>query len=425
MDDEPGDRTASGRRWGVLAAGLLAQLAGSLFIYGIATVLPNIRSEGHASLGQAGLVIAAPAAGLLLSLYAWGALADRIGERVVIVSGMAISGAALALTPLAGGLDDRPHLALGAWSALLAIAGSGAASVNAASGRLVLGWFSPRERGRAMGIRQTAQPLGVAAAGLLLPPTADAWGVWWCLAIPAAICLATAVLVWAVAADPPRPAGTNADGSAAPAVASPYREAMLYRVHLSSTLLVVPQFVVASFALAYLVSVRDWHAVDAGRVVFAGQLLGALGRLGAGLWTDLARSRLRPMRTLAVLSGVVMLACFALDAASSPAIVAVLVIASVVTVCDNGMAYTAVAERAGPFWAGRALGAHNTAQNLVAVLAPSLLGLLVSAHGYGAAFLVAACAAVLAIGTVPVRDEAPWDAPAPAVRRMIREKPAA
>jgi sugar phosphate permease len=36
-----------------------------------------------------------------------------------------------------------------------------AASSNSASGRLVVGWFPPERRGLAMGIRQTAQPLGV------------------------------------------------------------------------------------------------------------------------------------------------------------------------------------------------------------------------------------------------------------------------
>lgn len=416
---EPG-----GRRWAVLGAGLSAQLAGSLPIYGLATVLPNIRAEGDVSLARAGLVVAAPAAGLLLSLYAWGALADRIGERVVIVTGMTICAVALGLSPLAGTLRQSPHQALVVWSLLLGIAGAGAASVNAASGRLVLGWFGARERGTAMGIRQTAQPLGVATAGLLLPPTARAWGLWWCLAIPAGLCLGAAVLVLVVALDPPRPSRTKADGSAVEAIASPYREPMLYRVHLSSTFLVVPQFVVASFALAYLVAVREWDAVAAGRVVFAGQLLGAIGRLGAGRWTDLAGSRLRPMRTLAIASTVIMLGCWALDAAASSGIVVALVVASVITVCDNGMAYTAVAERAGPFWAGRALGAHNTVQNLVAVLAPSLIGLLISAHGYGAAFLVAAAFALLAIGLIPVRAEAPWDAPAP-VDRVIREKHAA
>jgi len=51
-----------------------------------------------------------------------------------------------------------------ALGACLVLAGAAGASVYAASGRLILGWFAASERGPAMGIRQSAQPLGVAVA---------------------------------------------------------------------------------------------------------------------------------------------------------------------------------------------------------------------------------------------------------------------
>src|SRR5450631_1444355 len=47
--------------------------------------------------------------------------------------------------------------------------GRAGGSVFAASGRLILGWFARAERGLAMGIRQSAQPLGVAIAAVTLP----------------------------------------------------------------------------------------------------------------------------------------------------------------------------------------------------------------------------------------------------------------
>ena len=52
------------------------------------------------------------------------------------------------------------------------------------------------------------------------------------------------------------------------------------------------------------------------------------------------------------------------------------------TVADNGLAFTAVAERAGPFWSGRALGMQNTAQFLAAAAVPPLAGLTVTGLGY-------------------------------------------
>jgi len=52
---------------------------------------------------------------------------------------------------------------------LLAVAGGMGASVNAASGRAVMHWFPARERGLALGLRQTAIPIGGALAASRCP----------------------------------------------------------------------------------------------------------------------------------------------------------------------------------------------------------------------------------------------------------------
>ena len=77
--------------------------------------------------------------------------------------------------------------------ALLAAGGAAAASVFAASGRMIMGWFPRTERGLAMGIRQTAQPLGVAVAGLVLPGLAQRNGAFGAMVVPAALCLLAAL----------------------------------------------------------------------------------------------------------------------------------------------------------------------------------------------------------------------------------------
>jgi len=98
----------------------------------------------------------------MFTLIAWGAVADRWGERLALSAGLAVAAAALLAAASVHGT-----VALGG---CLVVAGAGGASVHAASGRLILGWFAAHERGLAMGARQTAQPLGVAVAALLLPP---------------------------------------------------------------------------------------------------------------------------------------------------------------------------------------------------------------------------------------------------------------
>ncbi len=376
------------RRWLMLGLGMAAQTAGTVFMFGLPFLLPELRAATGLPLAQLGLLVGCPSAGMLLSLVAWGAAADRYGERLVMVLGL--GGAAVFLVGAAYRHDPVPM------GVLLVLAGAAGASVNAASGRLVLGWFPRERRGVAMGWRQTAQPLGLAVAGVLLPSVALAGGLraaFWTLA---GICLVTAVVVAVLARDPPRPPVLTAGAT------NPYRQAVLWRVHGASALLVVPQFVVGGFALEYLVTQRYLDPAGAGRLVALGGLAGALARLGAGKWSDLVASRLRPMRQLACLNaGTVGLLALAM-LVEPPAATVLLLVAAVVTVSGNGLAFTAVAELAGPAWAGRALGAHNTLQNLSAAGTPALWGALIGAHGYPAGYAIAALFAVLAAFVVPL-----------------------
>ena len=95
------------------------------------------------------------------------------------------------------------------------------------------------------------------------------------------------------------------------------------------------------------------------------------------------------------------------DWLDSPISVAMMVIASVVTVSDNGLAFTAIAEIAGPFWSGRALGTQNTSQLLTAGIAAPLFGGLIGIAGYPVAFAVCALIPLAAIPVVPVEDKRP------------------
>lgn len=381
------------RRWLILAIGTFAQAATCCFLYGIPMLVPALRADG-VSLFGASLLVSAPMVGLLLTLIAWGAAADRFGERLVIVTGVGIAAGLLLVATAASGT-----VALGV---LFVLAGAFAASVNAASGRVVMGWFPPQERGLAMGTRQTAQPVGVALAALGLPPLARAHGLHIALAFPAGLCAVAAALVFALVADPPRPArqpGTPSPGS-------PYRRsADLARVHLASAMLVVPQFAVATFLLVYLVGERQWDPSVAGRVIFGFQAAGALGRVVTGVWSDAVRSRLGPMRQLAVASAVLM-AAIAVGAATGRSFVVVaFALAAVVTVADNGLAYTAVAELAGREWSGRALGVQNTVQNMAAVGTAPLLAAVIGETRYALGFAVVAVCPLLAIPLTPVRAE--------------------
>ena len=376
----------------MLAASTLAQAAAAVMVHGPAFLIPALHAREGLTLAEAGLVAAAPTVGVMLTLVAWGAVTDRRGERFVLRTGLAATTLAGIASALVGGTVLL--------AATLFLAGATAASTNSASGRVVVGWFPPERRGLAMGIRQMAQPAGVGIAAISIAVVADTAGIHAALWVPTVACGLAAAVVALVVLDPPRPA--RRDGTAT----NPYRQdSYLARIHGVSVLLVVPQFLVWTFALVWLVQDRGWSPAAAGAVVAVAQVAGALGRIAVGHLSDVVGSRMRPLRWVALAAAGTM-ALLGLTAALDLAVaVLVVVVATLVTVADNGLAFTAVAERSGPFWSGRALGVQNTAQFLAASAVPPVAGLAIGHVGYAGAFALAALFPVVAAPLVPVPEE--------------------
>ncbi|GAS95127.1 sugar phosphate permease [Mycolicibacterium canariasense] len=375
----------------MLVIALTATTCANVFINGAAFLIPTLHTERGLDLARAGTLSAMPSLGMVTTLILWGYVVDRFGERLVLTLGSALTAAAAFAAASVQSL-----VAVGAF---LLIGGMAAASSNSASGRLVVGWFPPEQRGLVMGIRQTATPLGVGLGALIIPRLAESHGVAMALLFPAIVCALASVMCLAGVIDPPRPPRAEAPDEH---LANPYRgSSMLWRIHAVSVLLVVPQSVVWTFTLVWLMTTRGWSAASAGLLVTVAQILGAAGRIAAGRWSDVTGSRLRPIRTIAAGAAASMALLAVTDWLHSPVSVALVVIASVITVSDNGLAFTAIAEIAGPFWSGRALGTQNTSQHLASAAAAPLFGALIGLFGYPAAFAVCALFPVVAIPVVP------------------------
>jgi MFS family permease len=251
-----------------------------------------------------------------------------------------------------------------------------------------------------------AQPLGVGLGAVTIAVTADRHGIAAALWIPVASAAIALVLVAVVLLDPPRPAATPVTAG------NPYRgDDYLGRIHAASVLLVVPQFLVWTFALVWLIDDLGWAAGVAGAAILVSQLLGAAARVGSGWISDRVGSRLVPMRAIAWAATAILLGLglFAALPGTIATGVAVLLmgLAAGVTVADNGLAFTAITERAGPYWSGRALALQNTAQHLAAAAVPPVAGVVIVLWGYAAAFALCALLPLLAVRLIPVADERP------------------
>ncbi|MFC8849380.1 MFS transporter [Micromonospora sp. NPDC057141] len=395
---------ADSRRWVMLGIGTAAQTAGTLYLYGLPFLLPALRRATGLPLWELGLLVACPSLGMVLALIGWGVVADRRGERLVIGLGLTVGAAFLAGAALAAG----PAL-----FGLLALAGAAGSAVYAASGRVVTGWFAPGERGLAMGIRQTSQPLGVAAASAVLPVLADSGGPRLALLVAAAVSALTGIVAALLLVDAPRPGTGSPDSPTSPATPgvpdagtgaararSPYRSPTLWRVHGASALLVVAQFAVGAYALDYLVTERGWPVRTAGPLIAGAQLVAAAARVLAGHWSDRSAQRLRPLRVVAAGTAAALGALALAEALHAPPAAPLLLVALVATVSWHGVAYAAVADVAPASWAGRATSTQTVVQNVAATATPPLFGLAVAGLGFGPGFAVAALFPLAAVAVL-------------------------
>lgn len=417
----------TGQAWVILVVGVLTQMAATIAIAGPAFLIPYMHSDLGFTLTQAGTVAAAPSFGLILTLIAWGAFADRFGERLAMTLGIGLTAAFSAAAVL---VVDSPI-----WMVIvIAASGAAAASVNSASGRVVMGWFPRHRRGLAMGIRQMSQPLGTSVAAVTIPGIAAAGGFPAYLWFVAAVTGALGLVCFAVIRNPPdqtptrtevaeldqdtypqttrtddtEPGDTSA-GERQPSPASainPYRsDSFLWRIHAVSALLVVPQFAFSTYGLVWLIVVQGIGAGTAGAIVAIAQIVGAVGRMVVGGLSDRTESRVGLMRIVAVAAVIVVVAIAVLSLTQLPVIAAVVfILASAVSVADNGLAFASVAEAAGPRWSGKALGAQNTGQFVMSALLGPGFGALVTAFGYPLSFGLIALAPLLSVGIIPRRD---------------------
>jgi sugar phosphate permease len=358
----------------VLAVGALATAALAAAQAGLAALTPAIQSAFGLSLVEVTTVLTAFGGGTVLTVLAWGMLADRVGERLVIGAGLGAGAVALMATAVADGY--------GALLAGVTATGMLAASAAAASGRAIFGWFPRDERGLALGLRQTAVPVGAAFAAFSLPPLAAGLSLDAALAALAVTMLVASLTsaVWLREA-PPR-------SSAAPPALPAARDPRVWRLSVASALMMIGQIGVTSLIVLYLHDARGFSPTAAAVALGVVHLGGAVARTAAGRWSDVRDERIEPFRILAAAAAALLLTTAALAGAPNAVAVPLLMAGGVAAMSWNGLSFTAVAEIAGRRQAGQAMGIQNTAMRLVAAGVPVTVGALAAGVSWRAAFVL-------------------------------------
>jgi MFS family permease len=183
------------RKLTMLAWICLAEFLGMSIWFSFSAIKPILADEWDISNTDAGYILSAFQFGYIAAVVVIGMLADRFNTRAVF----ACSAVAAAVLNLGFAL-----LARDLWSAmaLRLLVGAAMAGVYTPGIKIVAGWFTPAERGRAVGVFVGALVLGSASPYLLTPL---ATGVGWralVLVTVVAACVSAAIM-WFLVADPP------------------------------------------------------------------------------------------------------------------------------------------------------------------------------------------------------------------------------
>lgn len=163
-----------GKKWGILGTAYICIVAFGLTFQSVPPILSLVMSELNLTYAQAGLLMSFFALpGIIFSIPA-GLLADRHSQRII---------GTVALILMAGGSgivavgNSFPILALGR-----VVSGIGGMTVCILMPQIVSQWFKERELGTAMGIFQTAMPVGailsLSTIGILAQMFTWRFGIW-------------------------------------------------------------------------------------------------------------------------------------------------------------------------------------------------------------------------------------------------------
>ena len=381
-------------RYLVVALFTVSMIAASLIVVGVGTLVPHIAVVFPDARTHAGIFVTMLFLGSLLTTAVAGALTDRFGDKAVLLW----SGIAMSISLIASALVPSLTWML-CWFFVYGIA---FAAVVPAGSHAILFFFTRKERGFAMGLRQTGIPLGGFLGALLFTTVGSRYGYAWALIAAGLIVGVVSVICSALYLEPAELQGERIPTRALlTEMIEIGREPRLLLLTAGSMALICPQMVLIGFFPITLIDRAHFSIATASSVFAISQVAAVAGRLFWGWLSDryFGGNRVVALLIVAVLTGGAAFAVGTLNASSTiPIACAVAIVLGFAGEGWFGLSVCAMAEIGGEEHAGSALGFGLTWVYAMAVVAPVGFNALVDNAGYPFAWTATAvisCAAVL------------------------------
>ena len=384
-------------RWAILALVTLAHGLGALTALAVTPLTPFLLDSLALSRVQVGLCLPAVYLGGVVMALPAGWLTDRLGVRLALALGQLLVGAMIALAASSSSLAGL--------LALLVLGGFGFSVLNPATGRAVVDWFPPRERGIAMGIKQTGLTLGGLVAALALPPIALAWSWRHALATAGALSLLSAALVSILyAPGATRAAGRREEGPRFAELGAFLRRPPIRVVFGCGLALSIAQSSLLAYLVLFTKETFAVSAVTAAQFLALAQVGGTLSRVAWGVVSDRSfGGRRRPGVVVSAAIGAVAYAALALgDLLPIWLMVPLALVAGAGAFGWVGLYFALVAEIGGPRYAGLLTGAATACSWSGTLIGPPLFGVVLEITGsYTLPWLIMTAIAGVVVVTLP------------------------
>jgi ACS family hexuronate transporter-like MFS transporter len=381
-----------GYPWIVLLASTLVQTAASFGNQAISPLAPFLVDDLGLARADVGLLVTATYFGASFVLVVAGSLSDRFGVRALFLLGMTLAGLPLALASVAPSY---------VWLlVLMALYGVGNGFALPPTTRAIVEWFPNRNRGLAMGVKQTGVALAGMICGLTVPSLGQALGWRGTILILGAVTVVSGVLAWIAYRDR-QDHGAGGTRATRPGLGTVLGNRNLLLLGGVTLLLAGVQLSLVGFLVLFLNERVGMSVAEAGLLLALTQAGGIVGRIGWGVVSDtLLDGRRKPIMALIGMLAMASSLVLALTGPETPRVVLVLTlaVAGISAVGWNGINMTFVAELAGRQASATAAGMNLTASYLGIMILPPIFGLLVDLTGsYTSAFQVGAAASLASL----------------------------
>lgn len=379
---------SDGHKWKVLFTGALANTCFTFVIGGVPAASIILRDDYNIQTTVLGLLMGIVGFGIAISEIPWGIATDRFGDRPILIIGLSTTAIALFALSYFTGTSSYNSISSVLCIGLLAVGLLGS-SVNGSSGRAIMQWFKPQERGLAMSIRQTAVPLGYALGAILYPYISIHFGFLTALFISAIICAIATLFSYLWIIDPAaekEQKTSKVQELNTKKSTTPLKSARVWRIVAAVGILCAPQFALMTFSMLFL---HDFAGLSIGYIsiiLFLIQISSIPTRIGSGIYTDKKRNRRAFLKAITALSFILFVTltvltyiCYKSNAHHFAYLLSFIVLICGISISAwHGVGYTELATAAGQKSVATALAMGNAAVFFILFATPTVIPWLLS-----------------------------------------------